>query len=630
MRIPQLEEAAFSPGGATIFVRFSAESGDSKLLLLDSVNWKATSVLKYHDLGDGHSSTLDELLFDPTDTKFLLPTVNGYELRRNSNGNLMRTFKVGTEGIPDSSEPEKFPRFSPNGKVVAWDEMGKLHFFLNDAPARIVPLHVLNFAFSPDSSAINMFGTEGIYRVKAENNEVRKVASGAFAGALSIPGTAYTVVWAKTSDNWLYDTKAGNFLLKYESKPPLFQKGALASSNFIAYVTTNDALTVLDLAARKCRPVVWQDISPFMDVGLGVFGTEVVGELFEILQFTSNPASHAPAFSVGHVHYSSDAKLEAALPGGRVVLKSDTAGTCIYTLGGRDGVRDPNRYVHEEPLVGSLVLHDRKRLVTWSNDGFIREWSLEDTQVRLGKPAKSLARDHDSTIPEDGLHPLVSPDGFWQLDFTSKRFEPKEDGTSFDLVLRSKAHPAFVLPVKMISASRSGGVGGVFSPDSKYFVWLSGQDLEVHVFDLTALHEIRTPIQNKDGVFDLSFSPDGCLLMTKCYTALQIWDARHSFSRVVSLIHADGLTKAWFSADSQYVVALDSKGIAQIWASEGYSLLGRFLVGDQEAAQFDPRELRIYQATVGKFWRLKPPVSKSVSQAIEDFERRTATGLDLP
>jgi WD40 repeat protein len=235
----------------------------------------------------------------------------------------------------------------------------------------------------------------------------------------------------------------------------------------------------------------------------------------------------------------------------------------------------------------------------------------------------------EANIPEDGRHPLVSPSGRWRLEFRNKKTEIEEDGVSFDLALRSKVYPSFVFPVSMMSASRSRGGGGTFSPDSKYFAWMAGKGFEVRIFDLTARQEIQTPVQNKDGVFDVVFSPDGNLLITKGYYALQVWDVRHGFAQLVSLFHAKGLVKAWSSTDARYLVSLDCEGIAQVWSTDGYNLLGRFLVGEQQQARFDPLELRIYQTATGQFWPIKPPVLESADREIEEFERRTRTRCDL-
>jgi WD40 repeat protein len=103
-----------------------------------------------------------------------------------------------------------------------------------------------------------------------------------------------------------------------------------------------------------------------------------------------------------------------------------------------------------------------------------------------------------------------------------------------------------------------------FSPDDRYTA--SGSfDRRILVWDRQRNRLAIPPLNHRDVVHDLSFSPDGRHLLVACldFTA-RLWDLETGRSLAV-LRHTGNVTSASFSPEGRYIVTSGADGVTRIW-----------------------------------------------------------------
>ena len=224
---------------------------------------------------------------------------------------------------------------------------------------------------------------------------------------------------------------------------------------------------------------------------------------------------------------------------------------------------------------------DEEVLITLSNDYRISYWDL-----KTGELIKEERRDYGYIgyvlVSEDNQLLAVESKGrfdIFNIETGEKLYHfTTPNGTCFEYRFTSDNK-------KMVTSSHEGSVilwdletgkkireyeghkwdvhALDISSDDKYIVTAS-TDSKVKIWDLESGKCLHT-MYHYDGLYDVAFSPDGCLIASVgCDRVVLVWEST-SGRRLKALRHDDEIHAVDFSADGKYIVAGGYDSDIYIW-----------------------------------------------------------------
>ena len=289
-------------------------------------------------------------------------------------------------------------------------------------------------------------------------------------------------------------------------------------------------------------------------------------------------------------------------------MKSRTGGARLFSLSRDYTIREAGAFAHEQRMAGALVLPRGNQLATWGDDGLVRLWTIDDSRASSQLVATGLASDALGRVDPDVVALRQSPDARWSLVYDAEK--------------------RLYRLGNLATIDRTALAAAIFSPDSKYFIWVEDEGGTARVIDLKSQKILKTAIQHDEAILDLAFSHDGAFFATLSYdNTVRVSSPASGFGSAASLFHEQDVRKMWFSADDRFLASVDAGGTARVWTTDGFKLVCRMTVGAPETAKFDPTRLRFYQAATGQIYEILPRKIPAAAEAAKDFEQRTATKL---
>jgi WD40 repeat protein/tetratricopeptide (TPR) repeat protein len=246
------------------------------------------------------------------------------------------------------------------------------------------------------------------------------------------------------------------------------------------------------------------------------------------------------------------------------------------------------RLRHGDTVGDASLSADGRLALTAGDDGTVRIWDVvtgrevvpglrQDGVIRyatFGPSGSSvvtfggaLVRVWDLTADEQPAAPkrvdyrgpgVTSPDGTRQLRWekNSAQIVNLTTGQSVGPALEHKA------PIKLATFSADGGKVAVLTEKAE------GTDLEadIFVYDAATGKQLAGPLDHLRTVRQVSFSPDGKLIMTVCMDKkVRVWDAATGAKVGAVMDHQTDLDQAVFSPDGKHIVSARADGGLYVW-----------------------------------------------------------------
>jgi WD40 repeat protein len=279
--------------------------------------------------------------------------------------------------------------------------------------------------------------------------------------------------------------------------------------------------------------------------------------------------------AVNSVSFSPDGRLLASSStDGTIKLWNITTGKVIKTLGGNN------------IKVGSVSFSKDGRLASGSADGTIKLWN-----VTTGKVIKILDRNkfevnNLSFSPDGQLLASGNVDGtikFWDLTTGEPKMAPNKtvgwgcpnkfsfssDGRLLAFIGQDQTIKLWdVTTDDKITSVGSGAIDSIsFSKDGQWLAYSDG-NRTIHVWDVAKEKMIYDLTGHTDGVWSLSFSPNGQILASGGGAAdktIKLWDLATGEEIKTLTGHKLGVNKVSFSANGNLLASASNDGTIKLW-----------------------------------------------------------------
>ncbi|NET05063.1 MAG: hypothetical protein F6K16_10120 [Symploca sp. SIO2B6] len=200
---------------------------------------------------------------------------------------------------------------------------------------------------------------------------------------------------------------------------------------------------------------------------------------------------------------------------------------------------------HEAAIFGVSFSPDGKILASASEDGTLKLWQLDGTQL-------ATCRSHDDLVFSVSFSPNSEIFASASADKTVKIW--KRDGT---LLKTLKGHQDQVFNIS-------------FSPNGQQLASAS-KDGTIKIWNLGSTSH-KTLKQLGAAMHSVSFSPDGNLIASASEdNTIKLWDREHTWPRIFNGHHA-GVLSVCFSPDGQLLASASKDGTVKLWNLDGQEL----------------------------------------------------------
>ena len=558
-------------------------------------------------------------------------------------------FLSSQSGIPSqevlrSERPLYFVRYSPDGRLVAVAGAdGQIRLFdattlKPDSVYAAGQGEINGLDFSPDSSTLASAGDDGTVLLRNLRNGVERLRFRAHAGlafqALFAEGGRLLATCGNESVIRLWNAADGSPHRELKHHSETVESIAMSTSGVLAAVSRDGQGSLWDLEKQlRIGSLALTPKSVFNSVAFSPSGYFIAaGQVNGMLSLrrssdasliacqTLPDAIQSIAFSPAtsdHSHWVAVGDRN----GGIHLLPVDDVHAANGIVPASTQLRAGRQWIAHESRVYSLAFNPSgTRLLTAGEDGLLKVWSLDSSQVNRVAPeiggdlalldndelvvcAKTLSICPLST--GNVVRDLPSPPNNWQsvryaskvktvfaLDHSGRVFswrlddptqtlvwQPSEGekGVKFDV---SPDGVNLVIEVKLIKADerslefRHGTkavrvpCGMVFasatSPDGHCFA--SNNSKDIRIFDVTSGALTPTLSGHRTTVNDLSFSPDGIhLASVSADRTVKVWNWRAEREVWSELAHANSADHVAFSPDGLTVATTGADNMLRLW-----------------------------------------------------------------
>jgi WD40 repeat protein/tRNA A-37 threonylcarbamoyl transferase component Bud32 len=245
-------------------------------------------------------------------------------------------------------------------------------------------------------------------------------------------------------------------------------------------------------------------------------------------------------------------------------------------------------FKHEFRVNHAAFSPDGRRLATASYSqnpsGGVRSGEARIWDIEAGTPSPPLLTGLGETFLV-----IFSPDGSRLLTVS------RQEARLWDVATRRPTGSPITLSDRQFTAA-------AFSPDGLRFATASadpdGRDGEGQIWDVATMRASGLPLRHSDQIHDISFSPDGCRILTAAGTSDEgeagTWDVS-SGQLVAPLEHSAAVVHAVFSPEGRRVVTGSRDGTAIVWEADAGEPVSALLTHPDQVDQaaFTPEGNRV-------------------------------------